>query len=172
MHGWLPTGHARPYITEISACPEFNHHDETIDHMLKCLHPFLQRKREEMIVAFQKKRLSKKIPRKIIKQFCKMWSGRNYRLECTPRTILMCTSYVHPYISCRERYEEIEAFVLPATFLKPPPVLELFNWYINNACPTKRILIQFNLRSHDIATTVHTIPDFLIEATKATEQFG
>ena len=72
MHGWLPTGHARRYITEISACPGCNHHDETIDHMLKCPHPFLQRKREEMIAAFRKKGLSKKIPRTIIKPFCEV----------------------------------------------------------------------------------------------------
>ena len=70
MHGWLPTMHMRRHITGISQCPGCSHADETIEHLLRCPHPLMARKRKEVLLQLQKKGLEARIPRVIVRALC------------------------------------------------------------------------------------------------------
>ncbi|KAL9183004.1 LOW QUALITY PROTEIN: hypothetical protein ACHAXT_004791 [Thalassiosira profunda] len=70
MHGWLPTMHMRRHITGISQCPGCSHADETIEHLLRCPHPLMARKRKEVLLQLQKKGLEARIPRMIVRALC------------------------------------------------------------------------------------------------------
>ena len=66
MHGWLPLGHMRHHITGINQCPGCTSTNETIDHMLKCPHPTITEKREEVLAQMLVMGKQKKIPKGVL----------------------------------------------------------------------------------------------------------
>ncbi|KAL7552654.1 hypothetical protein ACHAWF_015884 [Thalassiosira exigua] len=70
MHGWLPTMHMRHHVSGINQCPSCSCRDETIDHMLRCPHPLMKRKREEVVEQLRKKGLKGHIPKRIVTSVC------------------------------------------------------------------------------------------------------
>ncbi len=69
MHGWLPTGHMRHHITGTNQCPGCASTVKTIDHMLKCPHPTLKKKREEILKQLVVNGKHQKIPKGILTAF-------------------------------------------------------------------------------------------------------
>ncbi|KAL7544882.1 hypothetical protein ACHAWF_012866, partial [Thalassiosira exigua] len=70
MHGWLPTMHMRHHVTGTNQCPGCTCRDETIDHMLRCPHPLMKRKREEVVEHLRKKGLKSRVPKRIVTSAC------------------------------------------------------------------------------------------------------
>jgi hypothetical protein len=69
MHRWLPLGNMRHHITGINQCPGCTSTNETIDHTLKCPHPTIKKKREEILSQMLVKGKQKKIPKGVLTAF-------------------------------------------------------------------------------------------------------
>ena len=72
MHGWLPLGDMRHHITGINQCPGCTSTNETIDHMLKCPHPTIKEKREEILSQLMVKGKQQKIPKGVLTAFIQL----------------------------------------------------------------------------------------------------
>ena len=69
MHGWLPIGHMRHHITGANQCPGCDSTNETNDHMPKCPHPTIKKKREEILTQLVVKGKQQKIPKGVLTAF-------------------------------------------------------------------------------------------------------
>ena len=66
MHGWLPVMHMRHHITGVSQCPGCPSTNETVNHMLRCPHELMEKKRREILAQLRKKGLDAKLPRAVV----------------------------------------------------------------------------------------------------------
>ena len=69
MHGWLPIGHMRHHVTGLNQCPGCTSANETINHMLKCSHPSIQRKPTEILAQMIVKGKEKNISNGVLTAF-------------------------------------------------------------------------------------------------------
>jgi hypothetical protein len=82
----------RHHITGINQCPGCTSTNETINHMLKCPHPTIKEKREEILSQILVKGKQKKIPKGVLTAFIQLLTkyttgATNYTTNTHSRTI-------------------------------------------------------------------------------------